>query len=140
MGLRQSGCIAIDGRAVLIEGKPGTGKSSLTLALIDRGAGFVGDDGVLLERRGERLVASPAPATKGLIELRNLGLVEVPSVAGQPVCLAITLSEDAPRFIEEAATIEIEGCAIPHLLLTPHDPVLPIKAELALARYGLARP
>ena len=39
-------CVAIGGRGVLIEGAPGSGKSSLALALIDRGAALVGDDGV----------------------------------------------------------------------------------------------
>ena len=34
----QATCVAIGGRAVLIEGEPGSGKSSLALALIDRGA------------------------------------------------------------------------------------------------------
>ena len=37
---------AIAGRAILIEGEPGTGKTSLALALIDRGATLIGDDGV----------------------------------------------------------------------------------------------
>ena len=31
--------VAIDGRAILIEGAPGSGKSSLALALIDRAGG-----------------------------------------------------------------------------------------------------
>ena len=40
----QATCVAIAGRALLIEGAPGTGKSSLGLALIDRGAQLIGDD------------------------------------------------------------------------------------------------
>ena len=57
----QATCVAIGGRAVLIEGEPGSGKSSLALALIDRGAALIGDDGVRLELRGNRLYASPPP-------------------------------------------------------------------------------
>ena len=37
-------CVAIDGRAVLIEGRSGEGKSDLALRLIDRGAALVSDD------------------------------------------------------------------------------------------------
>lgn len=40
--LHQATCVAIGGRGVLIEGLPGSGKSSLALALIDRGAQLVG--------------------------------------------------------------------------------------------------
>jgi len=39
----QATAVAINGRAVLIEGPPGAGKSTLALALIDRGAVLVGD-------------------------------------------------------------------------------------------------
>ena len=67
----QATCVAIDGRAVLIEGHPGTGKSSLALALIDRGAVLVGDDGVTLDRADTRLLASPVPETVGLLEVRT---------------------------------------------------------------------
>ncbi|MFM5886059.1 MAG: HPr kinase/phosphorylase, partial [Novosphingobium sp.] len=46
--LHQATAVAIGGRGVLIEGAPGSGKSSLALALIDRGAALIGDDGVAL--------------------------------------------------------------------------------------------
>ena len=65
MILRQSTSVAIGRRAVLIEGPPGAGKSSLALALIDRGATLIGDDGVALEEREGTLWALPAPATAG---------------------------------------------------------------------------
>ena len=50
--LFQASAVAINGRALLIEGEPGAGKSSLALALIDRGAQLIGDDGVALRRVG----------------------------------------------------------------------------------------
>ncbi|WP_210766612.1 HPr kinase/phosphorylase [Caenibius tardaugens] len=59
--LHQATCIAIGGRAILIEGEPGTGKSSLALALIDRGAALVGDDGVQLQAADGLLFAAPHP-------------------------------------------------------------------------------
>ncbi|HEY6868656.1 MAG TPA: HPr kinase/phosphatase C-terminal domain-containing protein, partial [Novosphingobium sp.] len=85
--LYQATCVAIGGRAVLITGEPGSGKSSLALALIDRGALLVGDDGVALAARAGRLLASPAPATTGLIEVRNVGLLTRPVARGVPVAL-----------------------------------------------------
>jgi HPr kinase/phosphorylase len=136
MILRQSTAVAIGGRALLIEGPPGAGKSSLALALIDRGATLIGDDGIALEERERALWALPAPATSGLIELRNVGLVTLPTSAA-PLALVLELSEDAPRFVEAAGMIEIAGYAIPSLGFDPRGPAA-VRAEYALALHGLA--
>jgi serine kinase of HPr protein (carbohydrate metabolism regulator) len=138
MPARQSTCVAIGGRGVLIEGAPGSGKSSLALALIDRGAVLVGDDGVLLEPRENRLIASPHPATRGLLEIRNLGLLRFTILEHAPVALVVRLDEAAPRFVEAAEEIEIAGVTLPLLRLWPGGQVQPIKVELALDRFGLA--
>ena len=136
----QASCVAVGERALLIEGAPGSGKSSLALALIDRGARLIGDDGVLLEAREGQLLAHPHSATRGLIEVRNLGVLTLPVCDGAPVALMLVLDPEAPRFVdgpERRAMLEI---AIPVLRLTPHDALLPVKAGLALERYGLATP
>lgn len=129
-------CVAIGGRAVLIDGAPGSGKSSLALALIDRGAVLVGDDGVTLEARDERLWALPPPNTAGLIEVRNVGLVELPA-ASAPLALVVRLDPAAPRFIEHPARATIDGHALPAVTLWPDSPILPLRAEFALKTYGL---
>ncbi|GEO00904.1 HPr kinase [Novosphingobium sediminis] len=134
----QATCVAIAGRAVLIEGAPGAGKSSLALALIDRGAMLVGDDGVALERRGAHLLASPVPATAGLLEVRGLGFVTMPVLAGVPVALVIVLTPDAPRFIEEPEQVTRHGAVLPLIRIWPESPVIHLRAELALRQYGLA--
>jgi len=134
---RQATCIEIDGRGVLIEGAPGSGKTSLALELIDRGARLVGDDGVLLRAEGSRLIASPHPRTRGLIEVRNLGILKFPCTEGVALALALTLDAKAPRFVEEAGALEIAGIALPHLQIWPEGGPLAIKAELALRHFGL---
>ena len=121
---------------VLIEGPPGSGKSSLALALIDRGAALVGDDGVLLERRGARLWAVPPPALAGLLEIRNVGLVQLASEPA-PLALVLRLDSEAPRYVEAAEQIELAGLALPLIRLWPDTPVLALRAEWALAMHGL---
>ncbi|MEP7221209.1 MAG: HPr kinase/phosphatase C-terminal domain-containing protein [Novosphingobium sp.] len=136
--LFQATGVAIGGRALLITGEPGSGKSSLALALMDRGAILIGDDGVLLERNGGVLLASPPPHTAGLIEVRNVGLLTRPALAAVRVALVVHLDREAPRFVEEPQSVVIEGLNLPKINLWPDTPVLHLRAELALERYGLA--
>lgn len=136
---RQSTCIAIDGRAVLIEGAPGSGKSSLALALIDRGAQLIGDDSVLLQPDGARLLAMPHPNTRGMLEVRNLGVLPFPCIDEAPVALVLTLDSAAPRFIEAPERISIGRIELPLVRLWPEGGSLALKAELALNHYGVPR-
>ena len=136
--LHQASCVAIAGRAILIEGAPGSGKSSLALALIDRGAVLIGDDGVSLTARGGQLYASPPPNIAGLLEVRNLGLLQFPTVSDVRVALLVRLDAAAERFIEVAELTERAGSELPLIRLWPSETAPAHKAELALIRYGLA--
>lgn len=129
-------CVAVGGRAVLIEGAPGSGKSSLALALIDRGAILVGDDGVVLEDRGERLWAAPPPNIAGLIEVRNVGLIRLPT-ASAPLALVARLDPAALRFIEHASEASLGGHSLPVVSFWPESSALPLRLEYALKTYGL---
>ena len=135
--LHRASCVAIAGRAILIEGAPGSGKSSLALALIDRGAVLIGDDGVTLKVRGGKLYASPPPNIAGLFEVRNLGLLEFPTVADLPIALVVRLDLAAERFIDAAEQVELGGVALPMVRLWPGGEVLALKVELAVERFGL---
>ena len=137
----QASCVAIRGeaagwRGLLIEGPPRSGKSSLALALIDRGARLVGDDGVTAELRDGRLWALPHPRTAGLLEVRNVGLVKFEATS-VPLALIVRLDPDAPRFVEQAEMVALAGASLPAIALWPDSPVLALRAERALALYGL---
>lgn len=136
----QATCVAIGGRGVLIEGPPGSGKSSLALALIDRGAVLVGDDGVLLEGCRDALFALPHPNIAGLLEVRNLGILSIAAAGKCRVCLVVVLDREAPRHIDAAEQAERAGVAVPLVRLWPETPVLALRVELALAHHGLAPP
>lgn len=51
--------VAVDGRAVAFSAPSGTGKSTLALALVDAGARLMADDALVLEARGDALLAHP---------------------------------------------------------------------------------
>ncbi len=129
-------CVAIGGRAVLLAGRSGAGKSDLALRLIDRGAALVSDDYTELRRGGGALLAR-APATiAGKIELRGVGIVEAKPAADVPVCLYADLGS-APERLPEAAAIRLAGLDIPRIALAALEPSAPLKLEYALVRFGL---
>ena len=137
VALHQATCVARDGRGLLIEGPPGSGKSTLALALIDRGASLVGDDGVTLRLADGRLLASSAPAIAGKLEVRNLGLLDFPTASDVVVTAVIVLDSKAERWIERPEQAERHGVTLPLLRLWPDSPLLGLKAQLALERFGL---
>jgi len=135
--LHQASAVAIGERALLIEGPPGSGKSSLALALIDRGAVLIGDDGVSLAGADGRILASPAPAIAGLLEVRNVGLLQYPVAERVRVALVLRLDREAERLPDGPASVELLGCRVPLVRLWPDSPVLPLRAMAALSRFGL---
>ena len=132
----QASAVAIAGRALMIEGAPGSGKSSLALALIDRGATLIGDDGVMLTADGARVLISPHPRIAGLLEVRNLGLITRPVATTVPLALVLVLDAGAPRHIDAPDMVERAGVAVPMVRLWPDSPVLALRAEIALAQFG----
>jgi serine kinase of HPr protein (carbohydrate metabolism regulator) len=130
-------CVAIGGRAILLAGRSGAGKSDLALRLIDRGAVLVSDDYTELRRVGGTLLAR-APATiAGKIELRGVGIAAMEAAADVPVCLYADL-DSAPERLPESATIGLAGVEIPRVALAALEPSAPLKLEYALVIFGLA--
>jgi serine kinase of HPr protein (carbohydrate metabolism regulator) len=129
-------CVAIKGRAVLIEGRSGEGKSDLALRLIDRGAALVSDDQTICRRQEGRLHASPPANIAGKLEVRGLGIVEMAFTESAPVDLLIVILDSPPRFPEDTRSRRIAGIDVPVLALAALEPSAPIKVELALSRLA----
>lgn len=136
----QASAVAVGGRALLIEGPPGSGKSSLALALIDRGAGLIGDDAVTLVADGERLIASAPPNIAGLLEVRGVGLVRLDVAPPAPAALILTLGGPAPARLPDTPlpSRTIAGVAVPVLAFDPGAIAPAIRAEWALRLHGIS--
>lgn len=136
----QAGAVAIGTRALLIEGPPGSGKSSLALALIERGAGLIGDDAVTLTACEGQLIASPPPNIAGLLEVRGVGLARLEVAPPAPVALILALGGAAPERLPETPLPErvIAGIAVPVLAFDPGPTAPAARAEWALRMHGLA--
>jgi serine kinase of HPr protein (carbohydrate metabolism regulator) len=129
-------CVAIGGRAVLLAGGSGAGKSDLAVRLIDRGAALVSDDYTELRCVGETLLARAPETIAGKIELRGVGIIGLEPAADVPVCLYADLGA-APDRLPEAATIRLAGLDIPLVALPALEPSAPLKLEYALVQFGL---
>jgi serine kinase of HPr protein (carbohydrate metabolism regulator) len=126
--------VAIRGRAVLIEGPSGSGKSDLALRLIDRGAILVSDDYTILSRQGSSLIARSPDTIAGKIEVRGLGILTMPFVTDVPVAMIVRLTDQIERMPMAPTVRSIAGCEIPEIAIDPHHSSAPIKVELALAQ------
>ena len=86
-------CVAIGGRAVLLFGASGAGKSDLAFRLIDEGAALVSDDYTLVVEADGALLASAPANIAGRIEVRGVGLLAQAAVAQARVALLVAVDQ-----------------------------------------------
>jgi HPr kinase/phosphorylase len=126
--------VLVGARAVLIRGPAGSGKSQLALALLQASgsalpfARLVGDDRVHVEAAHGRLLVRPAEALAGLIEVRGLGIRQVPferlAVVDLVVDLAAPGSERLPG--RKSAVTDVAGVMLPRLGVAPGEDPFPL--------------
>ncbi|UUX51828.1 HPr kinase/phosphatase C-terminal domain-containing protein [Nisaea acidiphila] len=131
--------VAVEGRAVLLRGPSGSGKSDLALRLIENGAQLVADDQTRLVRESGRLVASAPDTIAGQLEVRGVGIVPVDNVRRAPLDLVIDMvpPEQVERYPEAGSCTYLE-ITVPLLALSPFEASTPAKVRLAL-RHLTAR-
>ena len=129
--------VARDGRAVLISGRSGSGKSDLALRLLDRGFVLVSDDQTYLRIVGGKLVAAAPPTIRGKMEVRGIGIVEVEQVDDVAVCLVVELSGEVDRLPDEGRERLILGVNIPLVGIDAQAASAPAKVAIALDLLGL---
>lgn len=132
-----SSTVALDGRAVLISGPSGSGKSDLALRLLDRGFTLVSDDRTILRKQGGQLIATAPETIKGKLEIRGIGIVEMESVANVPVALVVELTSDIERMPDDSQERLILGAGIPLISVDAMTASAPSKVAVALDRLGL---
>jgi serine kinase of HPr protein (carbohydrate metabolism regulator) len=129
--------VAIDGRAVLIMGPSGSGKSDLALRLLDRGFALVSDDQTIVKKSGTRLTASAPPTIRGKLEIRGVGIVTMDQIDDQPVALIVELTSDIQRLPDDSRERPLMGIPVPLISVDAMAASAASKVALALDRLGL---
>jgi serine kinase of HPr protein (carbohydrate metabolism regulator) len=134
--------VAFGRHAALLRGAPGAGKSDLALRFMalpaegELGPRLVADDQVFAEARANgTLIVAPPPTIAGKIEVRGVGIVEVPFQAEAELVLVCELvaAKEVPRLPAESAEVtDIGGISLPLLKLAPFEASAPLKLKMAL--------
>ena len=130
--------VALDGRAVLISGPSGSGKSDLALRMLDRGFTLVSDDQTIVRKVDGRLLAAAPPTIHGKLEIRGVGIVEVETVSDVPVALVVELTSDIQRLPDDSRERLVLDVNLPLISVDALTASAPSKVALALDRLGLS--
>lgn len=129
--------VAKDGRAVLITGPSGSGKSDLALRLLDRGFTLVSDDQTIVKKDGNKLLASAPPTIAGKLEIRGIGIIEMERTDNVPVALIVELTSDIQRLPDDGRERPILGVNLPFITIDAMPASAASKVDIALDRMGL---
>jgi serine kinase of HPr protein (carbohydrate metabolism regulator) len=129
--------VASDGRAVLISGPSGSGKSDLALRMLDRGFMLVSDDQTIVRRDGDRLIATAPPTIAGKLEVRGIGIVEMDRLDEVPIAIVVELTSEIQRLPDDSRERMILGLLVPLVTIDAMTASAPSKVALALDRMGL---
>src|SRR6187551_1728567 len=129
--------VAIDGRAVMISGPSGSGKSDLALRLLDRGFVLVSDDQTLVRKDNGRVLASAPPTIRGKLEVRGVGIVEMETIDNVPLALVVELTSDIQRLPDDSRERLVLDVKLPLISVDAMTASAPSKVALALERLGL---
>lgn len=140
--------LALGDDAVLLRGRSGAGKSDLALRLLSThlpvpGAGIgmlgrlclIADDQVRLSREGRTVRMAPPPMLAGKLEVRGLGILNVPHVDGGRLRLIVDLvGQNEVERLPDPHSEAVLGVLVERVRLWPFEPSAALKVLLALER------
>jgi len=129
--------VASEGRAVLITGPSGSGKSDLALRMLDRGFSLVSDDQTIVKRDGKRLLASAPHNIAGKLEIRGIGIIDMDRTDNVPIALVVELTSDIQRLPDDSRERPFLGVKLPLVTIDAMTASAPSKVALALDRMGV---
>ncbi|WP_370741325.1 HPr kinase/phosphorylase [Thalassovita mangrovi] len=116
--------VALDGRAVVITGRAGAGKSGLALQLMALGAGLVADDRTCLWKDGDTIWADAPDTIRGRIEARFVGILDAQATGPARAALWVDLDQEETLRLPDKKTVTVLGVSRPllHNVQAQHFP------------------
>jgi serine kinase of HPr protein (carbohydrate metabolism regulator) len=113
--------LVFNASGLLIIGQSGSGKSDLSLRLIDAGGTLISDDYTILTSDDtQSLYASPPNKIAGLLEIRGIGIVTVPYLEKHKIDCVIELVTEYPR-LPENVYATYQGVSLRKFFLNPFE-------------------
>lgn len=127
-------CVTLNGRAALIRGASGQGKSGLALQLIALGATLVTDDRARVWRENGHLMVDAPDPIRGRIEARGLGILHLPSFGPAQITCIVDLDRATSERLPIRDHATVMDLSLPVFAKSPH-PHFPA-ALLLYLQYG----
>ncbi len=107
--------VALEDNGVAILGESGVGKSDLALRLIDSGGTLISDDITLFSKSNCGINLYGIDETKGLIEVREVGIITVPYIEGIKLRLIVKLKDCNLERLPKRNYMKILGQSFPKI-------------------------
>jgi serine kinase of HPr protein (carbohydrate metabolism regulator) len=124
--------VAIEDNGVAIFGNSGSGKSDLALRLIDSGATLISDDITVFSKSEKNIHLFGVENTKGLLEVRELGIITVPYIEGIRLKLVIKLTDKEIERIPKKNQTNLLGLKFPKLEINGKNSSSVVKVKVKL--------
>ncbi len=128
-----SSSVVLDDNGVLIMGDSGSGKSDLALRLIDNGATLISDDVSICKKKLNDIYLYCPTETKGLLEVRDVGIITVPFVEEIKLKLVVKLTiSETKRLPDKNNFFKILGIKYPLLKIDGRNSSAAVKIKVKL--------
>ena len=133
--LIHASCVQWQNKGILFVGDSGCGKSTASLALIEKGAVLVADDYVKIELKNDKIEALCPKNIFEKIEVRGIGIVPMKAIEKTSVDVVIRCIGDFSVIerMPEKEQYFFEKKALPMYRLCPFENIFSTKVSLILA-------
>ena len=124
--------VVIEDCGIMIVGDSGCGKSDLALRLIDSGATLISDDVTICKKRINGIFLYSPKETKGLLEVREIGIITVPFIENVKLSLFVELIDKEGERMPEKEKKILLGVKIPKIQIFGKNPSSVAKVKFKL--------
>ena len=131
--LVHASCVLWKNKGIIFLGNSGSGKTTASMRLIEKGGTLVADDYIEIS---ENMVATCPDNIFGKIEIRGVGIVSIPAVKNAKIDLAIQCTPDFKE-VERIPTPQkwsIGNNSVPLFNLCPFDTLFCTKVDLLIKK------